>query len=117
MNKKIHCGRLIRNKFGSVNKVESSDGGGIRNCIWDRTNMDFDQIHQRLREMYSIGKLKIDFLLNLFLLVEDPKQKSVLYDIQLKELDQHQYRTFDEYINKNGFHFGQTLLYLFTSEG
>ncbi|UJR17828.1 hypothetical protein I4U23_004727 [Adineta vaga] len=100
MTKNIHCDRLHKNRAGDIEKVPPVNGGGIRICIWNHVTMDFHEIHEDLRTKYSIPS----------------QQKSVLYDIEWKELDRNRYHTFTEYINKNGFMFKGTLLYLFTCE-
>ena len=56
VNKDIHCGRLMVKKDGKVKKLDLCDGGGIRTTTWDHIDLDFDELHERLRKTYNIGK-------------------------------------------------------------
>jgi hypothetical protein len=55
MQRKVHCGRLLINKHGVVKKLDLVDGGGIRDYTLSHIDMGFDEIHDRLRELFSIG--------------------------------------------------------------
>ena len=55
MNKKFHCGRLLLNKNGSIKKLDLANDGGTRVCILDHIDMNFNEIHDLLRKLYSLG--------------------------------------------------------------
>lgn len=93
------CGRLMLGKDGSVKKLHLHEGGGSRDCEISHIDMGFDEIHDRLRDLFLQGK---------------NNRSSKLYDFEMKELDTKRYTTFFDYIQKNGLKFKGTLLYLCT---
>jgi hypothetical protein len=58
MNRKFHCGRLVINKDGVVKRLDLAYGGGTRDCTLSHIDMGFDEIHDRLRELFSLGNIK-----------------------------------------------------------
>ena len=56
VNKEIHCGRLMIKKDGKVKKLDLCEGGGTRTTTWDHIDLDFDELHERLRKTYNIGE-------------------------------------------------------------
>ncbi|CAF3132543.1 unnamed protein product [Rotaria sp. Silwood2] len=90
MNRKFRCGRLISTKEGRIKKLELEDGGGTRFCNWDTIDMDFKCVHDRLLDIFNLDKNKC---------------RNSLYDFQRHPLDINQYKTFSEYINKNGLNY------------
>ncbi len=52
MAKKFSCGRLVLQKDGTVKKVVLVGGGGARDCCISHIDMGFDEIHDRLREIF-----------------------------------------------------------------
>ncbi|CAF1165885.1 unnamed protein product [Rotaria sordida] len=99
MPQKFRCGRLILHKNGGVRKLHLSHGGGTRDCKLSHIDMGFDQIHDQLRDIFSLN---------------ETNRVSTLYDFQRKKLDTQRYQDFYDYINKNGLKFNATLLYLCT---
>ncbi|CAF1370117.1 unnamed protein product [Adineta ricciae] len=98
MSQKVQCGRSVI-KDGVLKTVNLSGGGGVRDCILSHIDMGFDEIHDKLRELYEI----------------DPADRnSKLYDYKNQELDTSRYRTFFDYVHQNGLKFRNTLLYLCT---
>jgi hypothetical protein len=63
MNKPFLCGRLVINKDGAVKKLPLSSGGGSRSCNWTSVDMTFNEIHDSIRETFSIGNTKIRIVL------------------------------------------------------
>ena len=58
MRSKFLCGRLVVNKDGVVKRLNLAYGGGTRDCTISHIDMGFDEIHDRLREVFSLGKIK-----------------------------------------------------------
>jgi hypothetical protein len=58
MNRKFRCGRLVINKDGVVKRLDLAYGGGTRDCTLSHIDMGFDEIHDRLRELFSLGNIK-----------------------------------------------------------
>lgn len=54
------------NKDGIVKKLHLADGGGTRDCTISHIDMGFDEIHDRLREIFSLSKVKFSMI---FLLI------------------------------------------------
>ncbi|CAF1397438.1 unnamed protein product [Rotaria sordida] len=101
MNRRFRCGRLISTGNGVIKKVELEDGGGTRFCNWDPINMDFEDIHHRLLDIFRL---------------DENKYKTSLYDFQRQPLDINQYHTFLEYFNKNGLNCNSTVIYICTDQ-
>jgi hypothetical protein len=57
-NNKFHCGRLVIKKNGDVKKLTAQRGGGIRYCEISHIDMGFEEIHDRLREIFLSGYIK-----------------------------------------------------------
>ncbi len=55
MANKFVCGRLLIYKDGGVKKLLLADGGGTRDCTISHIDMGFEEIHDRLREIFSLG--------------------------------------------------------------
>ncbi|CAF3412465.1 unnamed protein product [Rotaria sp. Silwood1] len=102
MNRRFRCGRLVLTKNGLIKKVELEDGGGTRFCNWEPINMDFEDVHHRLLNIFSLG---------------ESKSKTLLYDFQRQPLDTTQYKTFLEYFNKNGLNCNSTVIYICIDQG
>ena len=115
------CGRLMLGKDGSLKKLHLHEGGGSRDCEISHIDMGFDEIHDRLRDLFLRGRVEFVFVdLEIICFVfrsENPDRPSKLYDFQRKELDTRRYTTFFDYIQKNGLKFNGTLLYLCTPSG
>jgi hypothetical protein len=58
MANKFLCGRLVINKHGHVKRIALSGGGGARDCNISHIDMGFEEIHDRLRELFSLGNIK-----------------------------------------------------------
>ena len=119
MTQKVHCGRLIINKDGAVKKIELANGGGTRDCTLSHIDIGFDEIHDILRELYELGKtIDKDTFKQFFSFFLDRRNRnSKVYDFRMMELDTNRYRTFFEYVHRNGLKFRSTLLYLCTPAG
>ncbi|CAF4552349.1 unnamed protein product [Rotaria sp. Silwood1] len=83
-------------------RVELEDGGGTRFCNWEPINMDFEDVHHRLLNIFSLG---------------ESKSKTLLYDFQRQPFDTTQYKTFLEYFNKNGLNCNSTVIYICIDQG
>lgn len=117
MSNKFLCGRLLMQKDGSVKKLGLADGGGARDCFISHIDMGFDEIHDRLREIFGFSKLNFeDKILSIVFLDQDNYETKV-YDFRCKELDTSRYETFYDYIQKHGLRFKSILLYLCTPPG
>lgn len=57
MRDKFSCGHLVLQKDGTLKLLGRNESGGSRVCKITRFDMDFDEIHDRLREMFSTGRL------------------------------------------------------------
>ncbi|CAF3862439.1 unnamed protein product [Rotaria sp. Silwood1] len=97
MYKRFRCGRLMLTKDGKLKKLDLENGGGSRLCDWHNKDMNFDEVHQ--------------LVLNIFKLTDNEVQTS-LYDFQLSPLNINQYGTFFEYIHNNGLNCNSTVIYL-----
>ncbi|CAF4658675.1 unnamed protein product [Rotaria sp. Silwood1] len=97
MRHKFRCGRLVLNRNGLVKKINLSHGGGIRDCKFSHIDIGFDEIHDKLRDIF---------------IPNSPNRVSMLYDFQRKKLDTKRYQNFYDYINQHGLKFNSTLLYL-----
>ena len=117
MSQKVQCGRSVI-KDGVLKTVNLSGGGGVRDCILSHIDMGFDEIHDKLRELYEIGEIRTEVTRLLSVLLLDPADRnSKLYDYKNQELDTSRYRTFFDYVHQNGLKFRNTLLYLCTPAG
>ncbi|CAF4932355.1 unnamed protein product, partial [Rotaria sp. Silwood1] len=101
MYKRFRCGRLMLTKDGKLKKLDLENGGGSRLCDWHNKDMNFDEVHQ--------------LVLNIFKLTDNEVQTS-LYDFQLSPLNTNQYETFFEYIHNNGLNCNSTVIYLCTHQ-
>jgi hypothetical protein len=68
MNKRFRCGRLILTKDGTIKKLGLEEGGGTRWCAWDNNDMDFNNVHYRLRDIFHLRKWKKGFSIVYYLL-------------------------------------------------
>jgi hypothetical protein len=55
-NTKFLCGRLLVYKDGTTKRLSLQDGGGARECTINHIDMGFEEIHDRLREIF-LGKI------------------------------------------------------------
>lgn len=55
MRDSVHSGRLVVTKSGIVKKLLLSHGGGIRDCTLSHIDMGFDEIHDKLREIFGLS--------------------------------------------------------------
>jgi hypothetical protein len=55
-NTKFLCARLLLCKDGSMKRVSLQDGDDTRECTINGIDMGFEEIHQRLREIF-LGKI------------------------------------------------------------
>jgi hypothetical protein len=72
MNKRFRCGRLTLTKNGEVKKVDLGNGGGSRFCEWSDNDMTFNDIHNRLINIFNLGNL-INTYLSHFVFIIDLK--------------------------------------------
>jgi hypothetical protein len=68
MSKRFRCGRLILTKDGTIKKLGLEEGGGTRWCTWDNNDMDFNNVHYRLRDIFHLRKWKKGFSIVYYLL-------------------------------------------------
>ncbi len=52
------CGYLVKDKDGILKQVDLKDNGGARVCQITRDNMNFNEIHNRLRKIFLEGNIK-----------------------------------------------------------
>jgi hypothetical protein len=64
-NTKFLCGRLLVYKDGSTKRVVLAGGGGARECTISHIDMGFEEIHDRLREIF-LGEKIINISLSFF---------------------------------------------------
>ena len=57
MSKKFRCGRLMLTKDGKLIKLDLGNGGGSRHCDWHHKDMDFDDVHSRLINIFNLSKI------------------------------------------------------------
>ena len=57
MSNKFLCGRVLMQKDGSAKKLSLAEGGGARDCFISHIDMGFDEIHDRLREIFGFSKI------------------------------------------------------------
>ncbi|CAM4754812.1 unnamed protein product [Rotaria magnacalcarata] len=88
MHKRFRCGLVTLTKNGKVKKLGLDNGGGSRWCDWFNKSMTLKDVHRLIR--------------NIFKLEADTECETSLYDFKLQPLDFNQYRTFFEYIRKQG---------------
>ncbi|CAF4047025.1 unnamed protein product [Rotaria sp. Silwood2] len=100
MPQKFRCGRLVLARNGVAKKLHLSRGGGTRDCKLSHIDMGFEEIHDKLRDIFALN---------------GTNRVSILYDFQRKKLDTKRYPNFYEYVSKNGLKFNGTLLYLCTT--
>ncbi|CAF1101864.1 unnamed protein product [Adineta ricciae] len=99
--KKFRCGRLVLNSNGTIKTVDLKCGGGTRLCQWRHGQMNFHDVHQELLKVYNL---------------RHKQNQTYLYDFQRQRINASQYRTFREYINRNGLHGNNIVVYLCTHE-
>ncbi|CAF1059642.1 unnamed protein product [Adineta ricciae] len=100
--KRFRCGRLRLNQTnGIIEKLELENGGGSRYCHWFGKQMTFVQVHRQIRKVYGLS---------------DPQIRTKLYDYQKQPLDTEQYRTFHDYIDRNGLSGNSIAIYLYTCD-
>lgn len=105
---------------GSIKKLGLSENGGGRYCFISHIDMGFEEIHDRMRELFGFGKTnekKINCFLISLLLLDQSNCQTKLYDFKCEVLDTNQYTTFYDYIQKYGLRFKSILLYLCTPPG
>ena len=56
MSKHFRCGRLLQTRDGRTVKLNLNNGGGTRTCDWSNENMTFDEVHDQLLNVFSLGK-------------------------------------------------------------
>lgn len=56
MRKIFRCGRLMLTKDGEIKKIDLKHGGGTRSCDFFY-NITFNDIHQRLINIYNLSNL------------------------------------------------------------
>ena len=118
MSKKFLCGRLLMQKDGSIKKLGLAEGGGARDCVINHIDMGFDEIHDRLKELFGLSeynkqKRKVfDLIWPSFL--DQANYQTRLYDFRCKELDKNSYTTFSDYIQSRGLRLNGIILYLCT---
>lgn len=120
MSNKFLCGRVLMQKDGTVKKLSLAEGGGARDCFISHIDMGFDEIHDRLREIFGFSKInhkRRTSLLIALLFLDQASYETKLYDFRCKELDTNRYETFYDYIQKHGLRFKSILLYLCTPPG
>jgi len=57
MPNKFVCGHLVKTRDGTVKKVVLAGGGGTRDCQISHIDMGFDEIHDKLREIFLQGNI------------------------------------------------------------
>ncbi len=58
MKNNFFCGHLVINKDGVMRRVLLRGGGGCRNCTISHIDIGFEEIHDRLREIFLPSKIK-----------------------------------------------------------
>lgn len=104
---------------GTVKRHVLVKNGGARDCYISHIDIGFDEIHDRMREIFGFGRTTTKHSYSStvsLLLIDQPNCRTKLYDFEMKELDTDRYTTFLDYIRKRGLRLTGIVLYLYTPD-